>query len=58
LDDNQFDAFLAHLDGLLTTLVDVQGRLVRVSEEQSITNHRLELLILEVIRQRRNGNPN
>jgi len=58
MDDHHFDAFLTHLDGLLTTLVDVQARLVRVSEEQTITNHRLELLSRELIRQRRNGNPN
>jgi hypothetical protein len=58
MDDQQFDAFLVHLDALLATLVEAQSRLVRVSEDQQLTNHRLELLRLELLRQRRNGNPN
>jgi hypothetical protein len=57
LDDARFDALLTHLDGLLATLVDVQARLVQVSEEQTRTNYRLELLIFELTGQRRNGNP-
>jgi hypothetical protein len=65
LDDQQFDAFIVHLDELLAQLVALGTRQVtlgerqeRINAEQMLTNHRLELLILELIRQRRNGNPN
>jgi len=64
MDDQQFDAFIQHLDELLAQLVALGTRQVtlgerqeRINAEQMLTNHRLELLILELIRQRRNGNP-
>ena len=58
MDDDQFDAFMQTLSGLLTEVVALNTRQVTMNERQEVTNQRLELLILELIRQRRNGNPN
>jgi len=58
MEPEAFDAYIAHLDALLTELVSMQARQVAVSEQQALTNQRLELLILELVRQRRTGNQN
>ena len=65
MDTNDYDALMTTLTGLLAEVVALNARQVitnerqtTINEQQVITNHRLELLILELIRQRRNGNPN
>ena len=65
MDDDQFDALIKTLSGLLTDVVALSARQVitnerqtTINEQQVITNHRLALLILELIRQGRNDNPN
>jgi len=58
MESHEFDAFMVRFDALVTELVHLHQRQVAVSEQQALTNQRLELLILELVRQRRNGNPN
>ncbi len=64
MDDQQFDAFLATLTGLLTEVValntrqvTINDRQVTINDQQVLTNHRLELLILEMLRQRQGDTP-
>jgi hypothetical protein len=57
MDDQQFDAFMTTLTDLLTEVAELCRRQERINAEQQITNHRLELLILEVLRQRQGDNP-
>jgi hypothetical protein len=58
MDSDAYDALMLRMAAVLDKISESYDKLVEFTDEQRQINGRLEVLIREVIRQRRNGNPN
>jgi hypothetical protein len=58
MDSDAYDALMLRMAAVLDKISESYDKLVEFTDEQRQINGRLEVLIREVLRQRRNGNPN
>jgi hypothetical protein len=58
MDSDAYDALMLRMAAVLDKISESYDKLVEFTDEQRQINGRLEVLIREVIRQRRNGNAN